>query len=100
MVDTLKRSTFALCSEQDNVARMELELPVTVNLFYGPTPHEALGDFDAAHRTPARPPGLRLRPLERRHLRLGERPRVAAALRDAGAPSSVDLDRRTGSAAP
>jgi len=89
VADTVQRSTFALCSEADGVARMELELPVTVNLFYGPSPHEALGRSTQHFGRPRVPPAFAFAPWNDAIFGSANVRAVAAALRAAGAPSSV-----------
>jgi len=89
VADTVHRSTFALCSEQDSVARMELELPVTVNLFYGPAPHDAIGRMTQHFGRPRVPPAFAFAPWNDAILGSANVRAVAAALRQAGAPSSV-----------
>ncbi len=89
VADTQARSTFALCSERSDVARMELELPVTVNLFYGPSPHEALSRATAHFGRPRVPPAFAFAPWNDAIFGSASVRAVAAALRAAGAPSSV-----------
>jgi alpha-glucosidase len=89
VADNAWRSTFALCSEQDDVARMELELPVTVNLFYGPSPHEALGRSTGHFGRPRVPPAFAFAPWNDAILGSSNVRDEATALRQAGAPSSV-----------
>lgn len=87
--DTAHRSTFALCSEQSDVARMELELPVTVNLFYGPDPHDALSRVTAHYGRPRVPPAFAFAPWNDAIFGSANVRRVADKLRVVGAPSSV-----------
>src|SRR6202035_254209 len=89
VADTTQRSTFALCSERDDVARMELELPVTLDLFYGPSPHEAVGGMTAHFGRPRVPPAFAFAPWNDAIFGSQSVPTVAAELRLAGAPSSV-----------
>jgi alpha-glucosidase len=89
VADTAHRSTFALCSERDDVARMELELPVTLNLFYGPTPHEALGRSTEHTGRPRIPPAFAFAPWNDAIFGSTNVLSIASALRAAGAPSSV-----------
>jgi alpha-glucosidase len=89
VADTVHRSTFALCSEADDVARMELELPVTVNLFYGPSPHEALGRSTLHTGRPRVPPAFAFAPWNDAIFGSTNVLAIASALRAAGAPSSV-----------
>ena len=89
VADTVARSTFALCSESDAVARMELELPLKVNLFYGPTPHEALGRATTHTGKPRVPPAFAFAPWNDAIFGSANVRAIASALRAAGAPSSV-----------
>ena len=89
VADTAHRSTFALCSERSDVARMELELPVTVNLFYGPDPHAALSRATAHYGRPRVPPAFAFAPWNDAIFGSANVERVAAKLRAVGAPSSV-----------
>jgi alpha-glucosidase len=89
VADTVHRSTFALCSEQSDVARMELELPVTVNLFYGPDPHDALSRATAHFGRPRVPPAFAFAPWNDAIFGSANVRRVAEKLRSVGAPSSV-----------
>ncbi|HEY8090340.1 MAG TPA: TIM-barrel domain-containing protein, partial [Polyangiaceae bacterium] len=89
VADTVARSTFALCSERSDVARMELELPVSVNLFYGPDPHAALGRATAHFGRPRVPPAFAFAPWNDAILGSANVRSIANALRAAGAPSSV-----------
>src|ERR1700722_19747455 len=68
---------------------MELELPVTLNLFYGPTPHEALGRSTAHFGRPRIPPAFAFAPWNDAIFGSDNVLSIAAALRKAGAPSSV-----------
>jgi alpha-glucosidase len=89
VADTPHRSTFALCSENDAVARMELELPVTVDLFYGPSPHDAIGRLTQRFGRPRVPPAFAFAPWNDAIFGSANVRAIAAALRAAGAPSSV-----------
>ncbi|MGH7295226.1 MAG: TIM-barrel domain-containing protein, partial [Polyangiaceae bacterium] len=89
VADTVARSTFALCSERSDVARLELELPVTLNLFYGPDPHDALSRATAHFGRPRVPPAFAFAPWNDAIFGSANVRRVASALRAAGAPSSV-----------
>jgi alpha-glucosidase len=89
VADNTQRSTFALCSESSTVARMELELPVTVNLFYGPTPHEAVSRATAHFGRPRVPPAFAFAPWNDAIFGSANVRRIATKLRQVGAPSSV-----------
>jgi alpha-glucosidase (family GH31 glycosyl hydrolase) len=89
VAETQHRSTFALCSERNDVARMELELPVTVNLFAGPDPHDALSRATAHFGRPRVPPAFAFAPWNDAILGSDNVRRIATKLRQVGAPSSV-----------
>jgi alpha-glucosidase len=89
VANNAQRSTFALCSERSDVARMELELPVNVNLFYGPSPHEAVSRATAHFGRPRVPPAFAFAPWNDAIFGSANVRRVATKLRQVGAPSSV-----------
>jgi alpha-glucosidase (family GH31 glycosyl hydrolase) len=89
VAETVHRSTFALCSERDDVARMELELPVKVHLFYGPTPAESIARATAQFGRPRVPPAFAFAPWNDAIFGSANVRRVASKLRQVGAPSSV-----------
>ncbi len=89
VADTPHRSTFALCSERADVARMELELPATLNLFYGPSPHDAIGRSTNHFGRPRVPPAFAFAPWNDAIFGSANVRSIASALRQAGAPSSV-----------
>jgi len=89
VAETPHRSTFALCSEREDVARMELELPATVDLFYGPGPHDAIGRATNHFGRPRVPPAFAFAPWNDAIFGSANVRSIAAALRAAGAPSSV-----------
>jgi alpha-glucosidase len=89
VADNAQRSTFALCSERSDVARMELELPVTLNLFYGPTPRQAVSLATAHFGRPRVPPAFAFAPWNDAILGSANVRRIATKLRQVGAPSSV-----------
>lgn len=89
VADTTARSTFALCSERQDVARMELELPVTVHFFYGPGTHDALSRATAHFGRPRVPPAFAFAPWNDAIFGSANVRRVATKLRVVGAPSSV-----------
>ena len=89
VADNAARSTFALCSERSDVARMELELPVTLNLFYGPSPHDAVSRATAHFGRPRVPPAFAFAPWNDAILGSANVRRIAQKLRQVGAPSSV-----------
>ncbi len=89
VADNTQRSTFALCSESSTVARMELELPVTLNVFYGPDLHDAVSRATAHFGRPRVPPAFAFAPWNDAIYGSANVRRVATKLRQVGAPSSV-----------
>ena len=89
VAETDHLSTFALCSEKDDVARMELELPVTVHLFYGPSPKEAASRMTAKFGRPRVPPAFAFAPWNDAVFGSANVRAVAKKLRDNHVPSSV-----------
>jgi sulfoquinovosidase len=85
--DTL--STFAMCSEREDVARLQLELPVRVHLFEGDTLREALTRKTAHFGRPRLPPAFAFAPWNDAIFGSAEVRRVAKVIRDAKIPSSV-----------
>jgi alpha-glucosidase len=83
------RSIFALCSEREDSARVELSLPGKIHLFDGPSPAEALERATHTFGRPRRPPRLAFAPwLDA--IDGDEKVRaVAKKLRDEKIPSSV-----------
>ncbi len=53
---TDRAATFALCSEKETAARFEVDLPVEIHLFDGPTPREAIERSTATFGRPRMPP--------------------------------------------
>jgi alpha-glucosidase (family GH31 glycosyl hydrolase) len=89
VAETDRLSTFALCSERDDVARMQLELPVKLHVFYGPSPHDAITRMTAHFGRPRVPPAFAFAPWNDAIFGSDNVRRIARKLRDAGAPSSV-----------
>ncbi len=89
VADNAARSTFALCSERSDVARMELELPVTLNLFNGPALEDAVSRATAHFGRPRVPPAFAFAPWNDAIFGSANVRRVAQKLRQVGAPSSV-----------
>ncbi len=89
VADNAAKSTFALCSEDPNVGRMELELPVTLHVFYGPDPHDAVSRATAHFGRPRVPPAFAFAPWNDAIFGSANVRRVATKLRQVGAPSSV-----------
>ncbi len=82
-------STFAMCSERADVARLQLEMPVKVHLFYGPSPREALERKTKRFGRQRLPPDFAFAPWNDAIYGAAEVRRVATKLREKGAPSSV-----------
>jgi alpha-glucosidase (family GH31 glycosyl hydrolase) len=88
-VETALPSTFALCSESDSAARVEIELPAKVHVFDGPTPALALERQSATFGRPRMPPRVAFAPWNDAILGSASVRDVAKKLRDAKIPSSV-----------
>ena len=90
LLDTPYRSLFALCSEQEDVARVEAwEGALHLRLFYGPTPKEAITRLTAHLGRPELPPAFAFAPWLDAIYGSDNVRRVADKLRAQGVPSSV-----------
>jgi alpha-glucosidase len=89
LADSTALSTFAMCSERSDVARMELEMPVKVHLFYGPQPKDAIGRMTGVYGRPRVPPAFAFAPWNDAIFGSANVRAVAQTLRDHGIPSSV-----------
>jgi alpha-glucosidase len=89
VAETDRLATFAMCSERQDVVRMQLEMPVKVHLFFGPSPRAALERKAARFGRPRVPPDFAFAPWNDAIYGSAEVRRVAAKLREKGAPSSV-----------
>jgi len=89
VADTVRLSTFSMCGERDDIARMQLELPVRLHLFYGPTPVDAITRKSAVFGRPKVPPAFAFAPWNDAIFGSANVRRVAKKLRDNGVPSSV-----------
>ncbi len=87
--ETDVEATFALCSERADAARLELELPVTVHLFDGPSPAEALERATRTLGRPRLPPLVAFAPWNDAIFGSANVRAVAKKLRDEGVPSSA-----------
>lgn len=85
--DTL--STFAMCSEREDVMRLQLELPVKLHLFEGKTSREALTRKTAHFGRSRVPPSFAFAPWNDAIFGSAEVRRVAKVIRDNKIPSSV-----------
>ena len=89
LAETDHRSTFSLCGERSDVARMELELPAKVHLFYGPSPQDAISRMTGVFGRPRVPPLFAFAPWNDAIFGSDNVRRIAQKLRDNGIPSSV-----------
>lgn len=89
VVESDRRSTFAMCSEREDVARFEMEMPAKLHLFAGPSPREAVGRYSARFGRPRVPPAFAFAPWNDALFGSANVRRVAKKLRDLGVPSSV-----------
>ena len=89
VAETNKLSTFSMCGERDDVARVELEMPVKLHLFYGPNPADAITRKTAVFGRPRVPPDFAFAPWNDAIFGSANVRRVAKKLRDGGVPSSV-----------
>jgi alpha-glucosidase len=60
--ETAREARFSLCSESESSARVEVELPVKIHLFDGPTPAAALERATATFGRPRMPPRVAFAP--------------------------------------
>ncbi|HSQ67859.1 MAG TPA: TIM-barrel domain-containing protein [Polyangiaceae bacterium] len=89
LADTPRRSTFSMCGERSDVARMELEMPVKVHLFYGPAPADAIGRMTGVFGRPRVPPAFAFAPWNDAIFGSANVRAVAQTIRANGIPSSV-----------
>jgi alpha-glucosidase len=89
VAETNRRTSFALCSEDEGAARIEIDLPATVHLFDGPSPAEAIERATATFGRPRMPPMVAFAPWLDAIFGSDNVRRVAQKLRDEGIPSSV-----------
>lgn len=87
--ETQLRSTFALCSEDASVARVEMTMPGVIHLFDGPSPTEAIERATATFGRPRMPPRFAFAPWNDAIFGSENVRRVAAKLREHNVPSSV-----------
>ncbi len=87
--ETNLRAIFALCSENEQTARVEIETPSALHLFNGPTYPEAIERATARFGRPRQPPSFAFAPwLDATYGSENVR-RVALKLREKNIPSSV-----------
>jgi sulfoquinovosidase len=89
VAETNNLSTFSMCGERSDVARMQLQMPVKVHLFYGPAPTDAITRMTAIFGRPRVPPAFAFAPWNDAIFGSANVRRVAKELRDIGIPSSV-----------
>ncbi|NUO54145.1 MAG: hypothetical protein HOV80_35305, partial [Polyangiaceae bacterium] len=89
VAETLRRTSFALCSERETAARIEIDLPATVHIFDGPSPAEAIGRASGTFGRPRMPPLVAFAPWLDAVFGSENVRRVAQKLRDESIPSSV-----------
>ena len=87
--ETPERALFALCSERGDAARVELDLPVRVHVFDGPTPAQARARSSPPVGRPRVPPRLAVAPRLDAVFGSDNVRRIAQKLRDNAVPSSV-----------
>ncbi|MBI5536759.1 MAG: hypothetical protein HY898_28825 [Deltaproteobacteria bacterium] len=87
--ETQGRSIFALCSEQDDAARVEVDLPVAIHLFDGPAPAQAIERATATFGRPRMPPRLAFAPWLDAIYGTSSVLAIAQKARDAQIPASV-----------
>ena len=90
MLDSQRRSVFALCSESADAARVEAWEPeMRLRLFYGPGPKEVIEAFTEQVGRPRVPPAFAFAPWIDAIFGSDNVRRVAQKLRDADVPVSV-----------
>jgi len=89
VAETNRLATFALCSERDDVARMELALPTRVHFFFGPSPKEAIGRMTAKFGRARVPPAFAFAPWNDAIFSSASVRAIAKKIRDNKIPSSV-----------
>lgn len=88
-VESDLRSVFALCSESDSAARVELDLPARLHVFDGPRPSEAIERATATFGRPRMPPRVAFAPWADAIFGSENVRAVAKKLRDEKIPVSV-----------
>lgn len=87
--ETDARALFAMCSEAADAVRVEVEMPLTLHLFDGPSPPEALGRAAATFGRPRMPPRVAFAPWLDAIRGSANVRSVATRLRDERIPVSV-----------
>ncbi|MFA6033074.1 MAG: TIM-barrel domain-containing protein [Myxococcota bacterium] len=83
------RPVFAMCSEADSAARVEVSIPASIHVFYGPSPREAISLATAEFGRPRMPPRFAFAPWLDAIYGSENVRRVAKKLRDSGIPTSA-----------
>ncbi len=89
VAETDHLSTFSMCGERADIARMQVEMPAKIDLFYGPAPTDAITRMTAKFGRPRVPPAFAFAPWNDAIFGSANVRRVANELRDNGIPSSV-----------
>ncbi len=89
VAETDRRATFALCSESETAARVEVDLPATIHLFDGPDPRTAIERATGTFGRPRMPPLVAFAPWLDAVFGSENVRRVAQKLRDEAIPTSV-----------
>lgn len=87
--ETNREARFALCSESETAARVEVDLPVKIHLFDGPSPAAALERATATFGRPRMPPRVAFAPWNDAIFGSENVRAVAQKLRDEKIPTSV-----------
>lgn len=87
--ETNLEAWFALCSESEKAARVEVQLPVKIHLFDGPTPKEAMERATGVLGRPRMPPKVAFAPWNDAIFGSDNVRAIAQKLRDNQVPTSV-----------
>lgn len=87
--ETNLEAWFALCSESETAARVEVQLPVKIHVFDGPSPKEALERATGVFGRPRMPPKVAFAPWNDAIFGSANVRAVAQKLRDNKVPTSV-----------
>ncbi len=89
VVDSPRRSVFALCSEDTSVARVQIDMPAVMHVFDGPAPAVAIARATSVSGRPRMPPPVAFAPWLDAIFGSDNVRRVATKLREQGIPGSV-----------
>ena len=87
--ETDLRAAFALCSESEDAARVEIEVPASIHVFDGPSPGAAIERASFTFGRPRIPPSFAFAPWNDALYGSENVRRVSEKLREKGIPSSV-----------